>query len=71
MLGLENVEQLKAVELGALQPDVEENQVRALGHDRSDSIVAVARGARDIALVFQNTGDQITDIGFVVDNENF
>ena len=71
MFGFEDIEQLQPVELGALQPDIEENQVRAARHDRRQRIVAAARGAGDIALVVENTGDQVADIGFVVDDENF
>ena len=71
VFGFENVEQLQAVELGALQPDIEKNQVRPPGRDGSQRIVRIAGGARDIAFVLQNASDQIADVGFVVDDENF
>ena len=70
MLLLDGVEQLQPVELAALQPDIEEHQVRLARHDSRKRIVAVARGARVIALVLQNPGHQIADIGLVVDNQN-
>ncbi len=54
-----------------LQPDVEEYQVRAARYDGGERVVAVARGACAIALVLQNTGDQIADIGLIVDDQNF
>ena len=70
VLLLDGVEQLQAVELGALQPDVEEDEVRPARHDGGQRLVAVARGARLVALVLQDAGDQVADIGFVVDDQN-
>ena len=70
MLLLDRVEQLQPVEPAALQPDVEEDQVRPPRLDLAKARVAVARGARAVALVLQDARDQLADIGFVVDDEN-
>ena len=56
MLGLDVAEQLQAVELAALQPDVEEDQVRPPRRDCAQRVVAVARGAGGIAFVFEDAG---------------
>ncbi len=70
MLLLEGVEQLQAVELGTLQPDVEEDEVRPARDDCRERLVAVARGERVVALVFQDSGDQVADVGFIVDDQD-
>ena len=67
---LDLLQQLQAVELGALQPDVEEHQMRpAIGNLRQRRI-AVARGPGAEALVVQNARNEIANIGFVIDNQN-
>ena len=38
--------------------------------DGGERVVAVARGARVVALVLQDPGHQIADVGLVIDNEN-
>ena len=50
MLLLQRVEQLQPVEPAALQPDVEEHQVRPPARDVRERVVAVARGARHDSL---------------------
>ena len=70
MLLLHRVEQLEPVEPAALQPDVEEHQVRAPRRDRGQRVVRIARGARQIAFVLQDAGDQLPDVGFVVNDED-
>ena len=67
---LDLLEQLQAVELGALQPDVEEHQMRTAAGDLGQRRIAVARGAGAKSLVLENTGHEIADIGFVIDNQN-
>ena len=70
MLLLECVEQLQPVEPAALQPDVEEHKIGSPRHDRRESVVAVARGARAMAFVLQDARDQFADIGFVIDDQD-
>src|SRR5262249_56580090 len=66
----ERVQQLQPVETAALQPDVEKDQVRPARLDRRHGVVAVAGGAGVVAFVLKDAGDQLADIGFVVDNED-
>ena len=70
MLLLDGVEQLQPVEAAALQPDVEKDKARpARGHDR-ERVVGVARGARQIPFVLQDTGDEFPDICFVINDQD-
>jgi hypothetical protein len=61
---------LQAVEPRALQPDVEKHESGAAHRDRGERVVAVLGRAGLIALVFQDPGYEIADIGFVVDDQN-
>src|SRR5262245_63921185 len=70
MLLLDRLQELQAVEPAALQPDVEKHEIGAPGCDLGQRIVALARGARDIALVLQDPGNQLPDVGLVVDDQN-
>ena len=67
---LDLLEQLQAVELGALQPDVEKHQMRAAVGDLGQRRIAVARGPGTEAFVVQDARNEVTNIGFVVDNQN-
>ena len=69
MLPLDCLEQLQPVELGALQPDVEQDQLRAARLDRRDRLVRIARQARSVALILENAGDELANVVFVVDDE--
>ena len=71
MLLLDAVKQLQPVELAALQPDVEKDEVRPARCDRVQRVIAVARSARGVALVLQDARNQIADVGLVVDDQNF
>jgi hypothetical protein len=66
---LDLVEQLQAVEPRALQPDVEEHQARHAASIAA-SALSVVRGARAVALVAQDAGDEFADVGLVVDDED-
>ena len=70
MVHLDDVEQLQTVELRALQPDVEEHHARPARRNLGDRRIAVARGTRAKALVLENAGDQLADVGFVVDDQD-
>jgi hypothetical protein len=60
----------QSVEPAALQPDVEEDQAGPPAGDGRQRIVTVARGARQVALVLQDAGNQLPYVGFVVDDQN-
>ncbi len=70
MFHLERIEELQAIETAALQPDVEEHEVRTPRHDGGERVVAVMRGTGKIALILQDAGDQFANVGFVVDDED-
>jgi hypothetical protein len=70
MLLLHRVEELQPVEAAALQPDVEEHQARAPGRDCAQRVVCIARGARQITLVLEDAGNQLPDVGLVVNDED-
>ncbi len=38
--------------------------------DGLEPVVSVARKARRVALVLENSGDQLADVGFVIDDQN-
>ena len=70
MLLLDIVEQLQPIELAALQPDIEKQEIGATRRDRVQRRVAIARGARLIAFILQDPRNQFADIRLVVDDEN-
>src|SRR3954449_12391531 len=70
MVALDRFEQLQAVELAALQPDVQENQMRAPVGNLRQRRIAVARGPCGEPLVLENARNQIADIRLVIDNQN-
>ncbi len=67
---LDQLQELQAVELGALQPDVEEDQMRAARLDGGERLVAVLGGAGAVALVLQYAGHQPANVGLVIDDQN-
>ncbi len=54
VLLLDRFEQLQPVELRALQPDVEQDELRPARLDRRQRLVGIARGARLVALVLED-----------------
>src|SRR5438552_2663988 len=70
LLATDHVEQLQAVKLAALQPDIENDQRRPTLADRFDRLGAVVGAARRVPFVFENARDQSADVAFVVDDEN-
>ena len=70
VLALDRLEQLQSVELRALQPDVEQDQLRPARFDRRDRLVGIARQPRPVALVLEDAGDEFADVVFVVDDQN-
>ena len=70
MVALDLLEQLQPIELAALQPDVEEHQARPAVGDLRERRIAVARGPCRKSLVVENPRDKVTNVGFVIDNQN-
>src|ERR1043166_6250790 len=70
MFLFDGAEQLQPVEPAALQPDVEKHQARAPRFYRRERVVAVARGARAIPFVLENSRYQLTNVALVIDDEN-
>ena len=70
VLALDDVENLEPVELAALEPDIEDDERRPARLNLLERRVPVARDARVIALVLEDTGNQHPDVGFVVNDEN-
>jgi hypothetical protein len=67
---LDLFEQLQPVELGALQPDVEEHQMRPAAGNFMQRRIAVTRGAGGKSFVVENAGYEIANIGFIIHNQN-
>ena len=63
-------EDFEAVEAAALQPDVENDEVRLARFDCQQRLVAVAREAALVAFIFENAGDKLTDVSLVIDDQN-
>ena len=70
MLALQDVEELQAVETGALHPDVEKDELRPPPLEGREGFVGILRGAGSMPFVFENAGDEVPDIGLVVDDQD-
>ena len=66
----DHFEDLQAVELAALQPDVEDHQRRPTLANRVDRFGAVVSAAGGVALILQDARDQHADVALVVDDQN-
>ena len=71
LFALEHVKHLDAVQLGALQPDIQNDQLRTAGTHRGERGFAIARAAGFIPFIRQDARDQIPDIPFVVHHQDF
>ena len=71
LLALDGFQNLDAVHLRALQPDVEHDKLRTAGPDGGQRGFGIARDAGGIALVLQDSRDQIANILFVIDDQDF
>ena len=63
-------EHLEPVEPRPLQPDIEKYEVRSAAGDGGERFVGVLGGSDPMPLVFQNSGDELSDVLFIVDNQN-
>ena len=67
---LDDGEHLEPVEPAALQPDVEDDELRPALLDDAKRLVAVARQARAVAFVLEDAGHELADVGLVVDDQD-
>ena len=70
LLALERLQDLDAVEPAALQPDVEDDELRAALAHGGERRLAVAGDARLIAFVLEDARDQVADVLLVVDDQD-
>ena len=70
MARLHELQHLQPVQAAALQPDVEEDQVRPARLHRRQGLVGIARGARAESLILEDARDEIADVGLVIDNQD-
>ncbi|MNY80381.1 hypothetical protein D3C86_2213920 [compost metagenome] len=61
---------MQSVEPAALQPDVEEDEVRPARGDGRQRLVGGSRLAGAVALILKKAGDQIADVDFVVHHQD-
>ena len=72
MHGAHALKQLHAIELAALEPDVENGQRRRRhGIDQRERACAIGGNARRVALVCKDVGEQRADIRLVIDDQDF
>ena len=67
---LDDRQHLEAIEPAALQPDVENDELRPPLLDDPQRFVAVARQSRAVPLVFENARYKLANIRFVIDNQD-
>jgi len=69
MACLDQVEDLQPVEARALQPDVQEDEVRTPRLDGGERLVGAPRSPAAVTFVVQDAGDEVADVGLVVDDQ--
>ena len=67
---LDDVEHLQAVEAAALQPDVQDDELRAPLLHRLQRLIRIAGKTRAVAVVLQEPGDHLPDVRLVVDDQD-
>src|SRR3546814_9166357 len=67
---LDRLDETEAIEPRTLEPDVDQRERRAALTDRLERSVAVGSGARLIAFVLHDPGDQFANVTFVVDRKS-
>ena len=70
MLGHDQFQDLETVEAAALEPDVEEDEMRPARADRGQRLVGRTRRARPVPFVVEDARDEIADVRLVVDDED-
>ena len=70
VLLLDDLEQLQTVEPRALQPDVEQHEMRTARLDRRQRLVGIARQTGRVAFVGENARNELTNVVLVIDDQN-
>ncbi len=70
MLLLDDIKEIETVELRSHQPDVEDDERRPPRGDFGQCSIAVVGKTRLVPLILENAGDQLADIGFVINDQN-
>ncbi len=70
VIALDRLEDVDAVHLAVLEPDIEDQEAGLLGADGRHRLVGIARPPRGIALILENIRNQLADIALVIDNQN-
>ena len=70
VLALDRVEERQPVHAAPLQPDVEEDERRPPLGDLGERRIGIGGRAGAVALVREDAGDELPDVGFVVDDED-
>ena len=64
--GPELIQQFKAIQTAALQPDIKDDQGRLASLKLAHRAIGVGRSTGFIAFIFQQTADQFADIRLVI-----
>ena len=70
MRALDDVEHFQPIKPGALQPDIQHDQMRPPLLDGLQCLIAIACKTGAVPLVFQDTCHQFANVGFVVDDQD-
>ena len=70
VVAFDELQDVDAVKLRVLQPDVENDQIRRFRIDLGQRRVTVTRQPDGMALILQDIADQFTNVALVVDYEN-
>ena len=70
MLFLDDVEDLEPIEPAALDPDVQEHELRTASLDRRERFLGCPGGPAAVSLVVEDAGNQFADVGLVVNNQD-
>ncbi len=70
IVALDGFQDLDPVHPAALQPDVQDDQVRRRAFDCRERAIGVVRGARGIAFITQQVRDDVPYVRLVIHNQN-
>jgi hypothetical protein len=62
--------ELQSIQLRSLQPDIQQHQRGPPSRNGGERGIRTYRRARLISLILENAGNQLANIGFVINNKN-